>query len=386
MKQETQIAQIERILELLDSRTTELTDEIYLNPVSTYTSSDQFELEKEVFFRHSPLIFCHSSQIPNPGDFFTDELTGVPVLIVRGKDGVARAMINVCRHRGARLVQGSGHCERAFMCPYHAWTYNYEGHLRMAAPKSAFPDIAAEDRNLVPLPCAERHGFIWVRPSPGGPIDESGLLGSMDEEIMSYGFDSYVHHDTRRVTKAMNWKLVIDTFMETWHIGTLHRETVASIFPGISVFDSFETNGRVILPRRSLADLRNLPRDQWELLSRTAIIYTVLPNSLLVWQGDHLEIWRSFPGAHAGECIAEASLYIPKPVESPREKRYWDKNMDLLMATVEGEDFPVCEDIQRSCSSGAQTHLTLGRNEPALIHFHKKVQTLLKAAAVSEQG
>lgn len=381
MRQQTQVELAKRVLEFIDRRGTELADEVFLNPVETYTSEEQLAREREVFFRQSPLLHCLSTQIPNPGDFVADELSGTPILVIRGEDGVARAMLNMCRHRGARLKEGAGHCERAVTCPYHAWTYSFEGNLRMAAPAAGFPGISAFDRNLVMLPCVERHGFVWVHPQPGAKIDGTALLGEMDEEIASYNFANYTHHATRRLTRAMNWKLVIDTFMETWHVGTLHRNTVAPIFqPAVNVFDTFGANGRLIIPRRNITELREKPVEEWDFLPRTAVVYTVLPNSLVVWQGDHLEVWRSFPGRHAGECVAEASLFIPRPIETEREKRYWDKNMDLLLKTVEEEDFPVCEGIQQGCERAGQEHLTFGRNEPALIHFHRQIRAQLGLA------
>jgi len=381
MRQQTQIHLARRVLDFIEHRGTELTDKVFLNPVGTYTSEEQLALEREVFFGQSPLLHCLSSQIPQPGDYVADELSGTPILVVRGQDGVARAMLNMCRHRGAQLKQGHGHCERAITCPYHAWTYSFEGKLRVVTPNAGFPGIGPEERSLIMLPCVERHGFVWVLPQPEGQIDEAALFGGMDDEIASYGFAGYKHHDTRRVTKAMNWKLVIDTFMETWHVGTLHRETVAPIFqPAVNVFDAFGLNGRLIIPRRSIIELKDKPETEWDFLPRTAVVYTALPNSLIVWQGDHLEVWRAFPGRHAGECIAEASLFIPRAPENEREKRYWDKNMDLLLRTVEEEDFPVCEGIQRSCAREGQTHLTFGRNEPALIHFHRQIRSRLGLA------
>ena len=174
----------------------------------------------------------------------------------------------------------------------------------------------------------------------------------------------------------MNWKLVIDTFLETWHVATLHKATIASIFqPNVNAFDAFGRNGRLTLPRRSLLENAKEPEDRWDLLTHSAIIYQLFPNALLVWQGDHLETWRAFPvGGATDRCIAEAALFVPEPAVTDKAKRHWERNMDLLMRTVEEEDFPVCLDIQRGLGSGAQTHTTFGRNEPALAHYHRNIQ------------
>ena len=104
----------------------------------------------------------------------------------------------------------------------------------------------------------------------------------------------------------------------------------------------------------------------------------MFPNTLIVWQGDHIETWRSFPqGLSTEECIAEAALYAPEPATTEEAKRHWDKNMDLLLATVEHEDFPVCVDMQRGFRSNAQSYITFGCNEPGLTHYHHGMRSLL---------
>jgi hypothetical protein len=177
----------------------------------------------------------------------------------------------------------------------------------------------------------------------------------------------------------MNWKLVIDTFLETWHVATLHRETVGPIFqPNVNAFDAFGRNGRLIIPRRTMMGLRDEPESGWDFLKHSAIVYTLFPNALLVWQGDHFETWRSFPvGNSTDRCITEAALFTPKPAVTDKEKRHWDRNFDLLMRTVDAEDFPVCLDIQRGFGAGAQPHVTFGRNEPALGHYHRSLRDAL---------
>jgi nitrite reductase/ring-hydroxylating ferredoxin subunit len=303
----------------------------------------------------------------------------VPILVVRARDGRLNAFLNVCRHRGAKVATGCGSGKRAFVCPYHAWTYDLEGKLLKLYPEFAFPGLTREAHSLVPIPVAERHGLIWVQATPGGRIDVDELLGGLGPEIASYELAGYSYYKTATLAKDMNWKLVIDTFLETWHVVTLHRHTVAPIFqPNLNLFDAFGRNGRLVIPRRSLLDLEKEPEDSWDFLKHSAIVYTLFPNALLVWQGDHVETWRAFPvGSETGKCITEAALFTPAPATTDKEKRHWDRNMDLLMSTVEVEDFPVCLDIQRGFRAGAQQHITFGRHEPALGHYHRSIREAL---------
>lgn len=388
MKHSTQVELIKRVFAMHEQKTTSMGDSIYRNPISDYTCSDQAQLEHQQLFRDHPLVMCLTSHMPNPGDYVTDELSGVPVLVTRNAEGQVRAFLNVCRHRGSQVARGCGSGKKMFVCPYHAWTYDLEGRLRSRGPAEAFPDIGADNASLVPLPAIEKHGIIWVKPTPGGELDADDLLQGLGPELASFKLETTSHYQTADLHKQMNWKLVIDTFLETWHIGTLHRQTVAPIFqPNINVFDAFGHNGRFILPRRSILDLQDKPEAEWDLLKHSAIIYLLFPNTLIVWQGDHIETWRSFPkGLSTDECIAEAALYSPEPATTERAKQHWDKNMKLLLATVEEEDFPVCLDIQRGFRSNAQGFITFGRNEPGLTHYHHQMRSLLglgEAAAVS---
>jgi phenylpropionate dioxygenase-like ring-hydroxylating dioxygenase large terminal subunit len=378
MEHATQVALTRRVLDFVDRNTTELADAVYFNPVSTYTSLEQGERERELLFKRHPLFFGLSCELPKSGDYRADDLSGVPVLVVRAGDGKLRAFLNVCRHRGAKVAAGSGSGKRIFVCPYHAFTYDLDGRLiRLSA--EGFPGLACEDLSLVPIPVAERHGLIWVQSIPGGDIDVDGLLGGLAPEIASYKLDSYSHYKTATLAKDMNWKLVIDTFLETWHVATLHRETVGPIFqPNVNVFDAFGSNGRLVIPRRSMLQLKGEPENAWDFLKHSAIVYTLFPNALLVWQGDHFETWRSFPvGDDTAKCIAEAALFTPTPPDSDKERRHWERNFDLLMRTVDAEDFPVCLDIQRGFGAGAQPHITFGRNEPALGHYHGSLRKTL---------
>jgi phenylpropionate dioxygenase-like ring-hydroxylating dioxygenase large terminal subunit len=382
MHRATQIALTRRVIDFVARGTTELADAVFLNPVSTYTCPEQAERERRLLFREQPIFFGLSCELPRPGDYRADDLAGMPILVVRGRDGGLRAFLNVCRHRGAKVATGTGSGKRLFVCPYHAWTYDLEGRLMRVAPAEGFPGIDCADRSLVPLPVAEKYGLIFVQATPGDGIEVDALLGDLGPELASYGFDGYTHYETQTLAKDMNWKLVIDTFLETWHVATLHTATVAPIFqPNVNAFDAFGRNGRLIIPRRTLLERKDEPESGWDLLTHSAIVYTLFPNALLVWQGDHLETWRAFPvGGATDKCIAEAALFVPKPAATDKEKRHWHRNMDLLMRTVDAEDFPVCLDIQRGFAAGAQSHITFGRNEPALGHYHRHIQAAVGAA------
>ena len=309
-----------------------------------------------------------SCQLREPGDYLTDDFSGVPILLVRGADGAANAFANVCRHRGARLADGCGRAAKGFSCPYHGWSYALDGALTAIPDARNFEGIDERRRGLVKLPIAERDGMIWVLPAPGGRIDLEAHLGALAPELASYGLEGYHHYETRILRQKMNWKLVIDTFLEPYHLACLHRNTVGSIFYGnLCLFEPFGDNLRETLPRRTITQLRELPEAEWDLITHTAIVYVLFPNTVFVMQADHVETWRAYPDeGRTDRCVMYLDFYIPEPVTSDKAKLHWDKNMDLTIRTVRGEDFPTSEGMQAGYAAQVQEAVVYGRNEPAL--------------------
>lgn len=379
MQHRDQVEQAGKLLAYLSTRTTAMADGVYRNPVSDYTCPQQAAREREVFFRRSPLAIGLSCLLPKPGDYMTHDYSGVPVLLVRQPDGSLRALLNVCRHRGARLADGCGAGARDFSCPYHGWTYGLDGRLLTRPDERSFAEIDKAARGLRDLPAVEKYGMIWVRPTPGAGFDVDELLGGIEGDLAAYGLDTYHHYETRVLTRRINWKVVVDTFLESYHLSALHQKTVHPIlYSNLGTFDAFGRNLRAIFARRTLEELRQIPPAAWNLIPYSTVICVLFPNTVFIMQGDHLETWHVFPAGNGiDESVMYVSLYTPEPALTDSARGHWDRNFDLLMATVEKEDFPLSEGMQRGFASGAQEDVVFGRNEPALQHFHKSVKAAL---------
>jgi phenylpropionate dioxygenase-like ring-hydroxylating dioxygenase large terminal subunit len=383
MLRQDQVEQARKLLDYLASRTTATAEGVYHNVVSDYTCPQQLAREREVFFRRGPFTIGLSGLVPSPGDYMTHDYAGVPVLLVRQADGTLRAFLNVCRHRGARVAEGSGQGAPGFSCPYHGWSYGPDGQLLSRPDERSFAEIDKATRGLRALPVVEKYGMIWLSPTPGASFDLDARLGGLERDLAAYGLGTYSHYETRVLRRRINWKVVVDTFLEVYHLAVLHPTTVGTIlYTNLATFDAFGRNLRMIAARRGIERLREMPEAEWELIPYSAVVCVLFPNTVFVMQGDHVETWHVFPaGDSADECVMYASLYIPEPALTDSARRHWDRNMDLLMATVEKEDFPLSEGMQRGFHSGAQAEVLFGRNEPALQHFHKSVKTALAEAA-----
>jgi phenylpropionate dioxygenase-like ring-hydroxylating dioxygenase large terminal subunit len=382
MDRQAQIALLKRLLHHVETGTTCLAGEPWHNDVSVYSDPARLALEEQILFRRHPILMGFASEWASPGAFRTDDHLGVPILVVRGRDDRLRAFLNVCRHRGAKVAQGCG-SPRVFSCPYHAWTYDLSGKLRGVPDERCFANVRDERSSLVELPLCEKHGLVWVIPSPQADgattFDVDPWLGGLGRELASFGFASWQFHDRRLVPETMNWKILVDTFHEGYHIGFLHRDSLKTILHGnVADFEAFGFNHRLTFPRKKLERLRDEPEQSWDLMWNTTIIYSLFPNTLLMLQGDHVELARIFPcESRVDRAVMELALYVPRAPTTEEEHTHWRKNMQLVLDVVTGEDFPAGRTIQIGLTSGAQTHTIIGRNEPAMIHYHRSMQAAL---------
>jgi len=376
MKHETQVRLIHDIFRALERGTPPMTERFSQNDVSVYTSPAWAACEREVLFRQYPLVVGFSSQLPKPGDFLTEDFTPVPIVVVRSAAGELRAFANICRHRGAKLVTGCGGGLSRFNCPYHGWSYDGEGRLRVIPDEYGFAGLDRQAHALIALPVAEKYGLIWVQPTPGLPLQIDDLLSGLGEDLDSYGVASFAHQETRIVRRQMNWKIVSDTFWEAYHIKVLHANNIAPLFArNLALFDAFGRNHRFIGVRNSIEQLRTQPESEWDLVPHATILMKLFPNTVYLMQKDHAEVYRIFPVAdRVNESVTAVSILAPE--SGPQ----WTRTMELLMGVVE-QDFTVGENIQRSFESGAITHVNYGRFESALAHFHHSIREAVETTS-----
>ncbi|MGY2235537.1 aromatic ring-hydroxylating oxygenase subunit alpha [Pseudomonas gingeri] len=377
MKHATQVELVHRAFALLERQVEEMNDAPFFNPIAHYTAASVVRREQTLLFEQRPWLLGPVDRLREPGSYRTDNLNGTPLLIVRGQDGVLRGFINVCRHRGAPIATGEGRGNGFFTCPFHAWSYDAQGRLVATTPQAAFPGLPESRQQLTPITVVEQFGLVWLCQESNGLSDPA--LGALGSELESYGLVHYQHYLTHHSVRGMNWKLAIDGFLENGHFPVLHASTIAPLFiPRISLFDGFGAHLRIAYPRLSLLELRDQPEAEWDFLRHSAIVYVLFPNAVLIWQGDHFEMFRFFPDeVRADRCRVQASLYCPQPALTEKARAHWDRNMELLVRTVDEEDFPLAEQIQRGFAATTRQDIVFGRNEPALAYFHQQIQAAL---------
>lgn len=374
MDHQTQVALIERIqAHQRAGRGTDTAPASYRLPTATYTSADRLAAERRLLAT-APAVAGLSGLVPRPGCYATVMVGDVSVIVTRTGDGEVAAMLNVCRHRGAEITAGCGHAAR-LSCPYHGWSYDLDGTSVARRRGEYFDDVPSED--LVRLPVREQHGLIWVSADPRGTIGDEPLHGAQCE-IAPLDLSGYRLFDTTTYTRPINWKLAVDTFCEAYHVGMLHRQSLAPlIHSDFALFDPFGPHGRLVATRKSIDEL---PRDDpgsWSLLPHATILWFLTPNTVLIHQQDHIELYQTRPGSSPDEAQLHVSLYVPP--DSGKSENYWRRNFELLVSVTDTEDFTTAAGIQRGYRANAQECVTFGRNEPALQHYHRSLEALLGA-------
>jgi choline monooxygenase len=188
------------------------------NPWSWYADPDVWELEQRRIFATTWQYVGHAGMVERAGDFFTARVGRIPVVVTRPEDGRIRAFVNVCRHRGSVVVDGSGN-RRTLQCPYHAWTYGLDGRLR-AAPRA---DFALEDVGLAPVRLEGWGPFLFVNAdADAAPLAQA--LGPVPQRVGELGLDvdSLRFHHRIEWSLEANWKVAAENFLECYHCAVAH--------------------------------------------------------------------------------------------------------------------------------------------------------------------
>lgn len=375
MDRETELSLLDELKGLSDAGSAYLDEDITRSAVEDYTSQSRFNLEKHHIFSALPHITCHSSELAEPGAFLRAELAGKPILLTRDRNGEAHAFLNVCRHRGARLVEDQRGCRHLFSCPYHAWTWSNTGMLRgIPHQKQGFPDIDKSQYGLIRLPCAERLGWVWVVPDPNARVDIDAHLAPIAADIDWLETDSLQIAQESKLTCTANWKLLVEGGIEAYHFSVAHAKTIGPYFPdNLSSYQCFGPHMRSVLPRVTLTDLKAEDRENWSLRTEANMVYSIFPTTQWLVQQDHI-VWIHMDPIGPGET--RLRLATLAPVTEIERIDHWQRNHAITMTTLT-EDFEIGEAIQSGLESGANTHLTFGRYEGALHRFARTVQAAL---------
>ena len=358
----------ERVLSHIANRSTDVGDALWREPVENYRSQQRFEAETERVLRRSYAAFCPSAALPEVGSFIARDAAGMPVVAVRGQDGVVRAFQNVCRHRGMRLATDSG-CTNAFVCPYHGWTYELNGRLRHIPHAEGFPGLDKQHHGLAPLRAVEQNGLVFVSQAP---TETQADLAGLPE---LFGKDQILYATSARETAA-NWKIVLEGFLEGYHIRATHPESFFPYgFDNLNVVEHTGPHSRVTYPFRRIEKLAAVPPNERRVMGFVTFVYHLFPNALVTVLSNHTNLLVLEPLSVDRTNVVAYSL----------TNRSGDRAEALEAAMrdahfTEGgasEDRAIVSAIQRGVASDANESFVFGRFESAIVHFHRTLDAQL---------
>lgn len=381
------LAQFRRLLAQIESaeaREADMLAEPFHMAPDIYWRPERHELEIQKLFRRAPLLLGHAGMLPKAGDMLVLDVIGQPLLLVRGRDGEIRGFLNVCRHRGTRLCNGEDVQHRSqITCPYHNWIYDLDGKLKHVPLEEGFPGLDRSERSLRRIPLGVRQGMIFGVVDPDATMDLDGFLAGIDTDLGIFGFAEmpvFARAMTRRKT---NWKLIVDAFLESYHIQRLHKNTIGPFFAdNRAVMDRVGPHLRNVVARVEFAEIAGLPEAAWDARQHSTFAFLLFPNTILVLHPDYTSILTMYPTA-ADETLFSHVMLTPHAPRNEDEKAHWQRSFQLIEGGVfQAEDLHIAEQAQIGMASGANPTMIYGRYESGIRIFHETLDEWLGTKSV----
>ena len=355
-----------------------------------YFDPEFFEAEKQAFLRAAPQVVCHESEINEPGEWRSLDYLGESVIVIRGDDGETRAFSNVCRHRGSRLVDGTGGCAKVLTCPYHAWSYGRDGQLVGVPHRHEYPDLQTEGLGLHPVPLENWHGFLFVTLEPGAP-SVTEMMAPYDAEVAPYRFE-----DLRvmgRVTlrpRPLNWKTIADNYSDHLHIAVGHpglsrlfgrnyrieaREHVDRMEGELVAKESTNPSERAY--QRFLPRADHLPESH----QRKWLYYKLFPNVAFDIYPDQVDFMQFLPVSATETVIREISYALSDERREMKAARYLNWRINRR---VNAEDTELITRVQLGMQSPTYRPGPLGKSEVCLRSFARRLRRMIPQARLEQ--
>lgn len=335
-------------------------------PARYYVGEAMLTMEQRAVFTRSWQLVAHRGQLAEAGDHVVEQIAGVPVLLVRGQDGVLRAFPNVCRHRAGPLALCNGKGARALHCKYHGWTYTLDGQLRSAPEMGDALDFNVDNTRLPPLRVHEWQGLVFVALSDDVPefvevcAGIAARIAPIDPAAMRY-----LRRDSYDID--CNWKVYIDNFLEGYHLPHVH--------PGLSKVLDYRAYDTELFAWHSLqsSPLRNSGAIYGD---GEAFYYFVYPNVMLNIMPGRMQTNRILPLGPA-RCRVEFDYYYAQDAQAQARIAADQSFSD----EVQQEDIAICSAVQKGLASGFYNAGRLcPKRESGVWHFHQ----LLRAAYAAD--
>ncbi len=344
-------------------------------PGALYSDPAVLAREKEVIFKHDWLCLCRAEEVAETGNFITFRVVGVPVLICRDKEGAVRAYANMCLHRGAELIAGSGEAS-TFSCPYHGWTYDLDGQLMGAGYMRDAVGFDKANCKLTEFQVREWCGWIFVSLAKEPPSFDA-YIKTFDEKF------GWIKMQDMRIGLRMeselncNWKLMVENFIDFYHAKVLHRDTIGRFMKTSDVTYDLREDGQVYVDEYDAGTLsksgdvfRKRIDTMIDKSPRFSAAGLLPPNIDIFFRPDYAVLFTSWPIGVDRMKLTTLALWHKDVVEAPDFQNVADE-YKVMMDKVLGEDFDMVESLQNAAASGYFEPGRMCRLERGVQHFVK---------------
>ena len=365
-------------------------------PAWTYTSNEFFELEKNSLFLCNWQLICHTSNIPNIGDYFTLNIFHERILVIKGNDNVIRAFHNVCSHRATKLIdKNSGNCKKRISCPYHAWGYDLQGNLIKVPHQDEFKELDKSKHGLKPIEMEIFQGFIFVRLISTDAPSVANQFSPYLEEIKPYRFEEL--EPLGRVTmrhRSVNWKQIADNYVDTFHIPVAHAGLSALV--GKSYGLEVSSNGGLIhkmwgdgkkirknnlsnkLYDKFIPKIEHLDEDK----QRLWLYYRMWPNLAFDVYPEQMDFMQFIPLNSTATMIREIPYALPDHRREMKAARYLNWRINRQ---VNKEDTKLINLVQEGMSTSGFVTGPLAESEICLIDSANKIRKYIPISNIDEK-
>lgn len=363
----------QRVLNLVNAETTEMTASELFVEGSFYTDQAQWRAECRLL-ENVPAVAAPSAMLREANQYVARTVNNHRrILITRDEAGRAHVFLNACRHRGASIIDDGEGCQKRFTCPYHNWTYASNGELKGIPFQQGFEGIENRDYGLVELPSEEKYGFVWFLLNPDASISVDEWFGDLAGELAQWNYADFEHISHRHYEVPANWKNALEAFTEFYHFKFVHANSLVGqgTISNVTAFDAFGYHMRLLSALASITALKENPQPYFG-SQHLGVIYNVFPNLVIANSPIGIEFLHFMPGNSPDTgmlyYIGMANMRIHDD-----ETMAGYKSLFEMMQQVVAEDLGVITACTKGLNNGLPG-IVIGRNEPGTQHFVKSIR------------
>ena len=346
-------------------------------PAKNFTEAERYRLEQDKMFRKIAVPVLPSAMVREPGTVFAQQAYGLPLLFVRDKDGALRVFLNACKHKGAKLVEKCDvHKASRLTCPYHSWTYGLKGNLLAIARQDAFENVSKDDFSLTELPTRESGGIVWVSLNHRAEPDFRMISAELEADFEALEIPKAHVYGHRTFTLDANWKLVLEPFMESYHVPRLHAASIGALFGDITrIVDMLGPH------QRKTAGKVNYQPEMLDLAGENihktvTFAYQLFPSAVLITSPYYTSIMILMPLSER-KTVVQYYMLTLEPPQSQKAEDLYARSLDLVLKVFGEEDFRAAAISQEGLESGALDQMTYGGMEDTIPMFYDQLEALL---------